>query len=270
MNANVRFLCDHEGVRILAELPYSEYMKLTDASREAPLLRAKLKQISDVLGGAPLSVAETPPERGVEKTVRAAAVEAPAPTAIRKEAEVSLKPDVEKAVKPVAVEAPAPVPAAQKKIVAPASTGPAASVPPPEKPPAIDWDVAPKEERAVPVPQMLLTFLNEKDPSQNSVRLIEACARKLSGISGKRITLSLHKPYICLWDFDEWKTFAFGEVINGCLYLSIERSLVPNAGAADIWTPPSGLCKKPLARLKVDAITDKLLIQLKHALACTA
>ena len=122
------------------------------------------------------------------------------------------------------------------------------------------------KEYTMPIPPMLLDFLTEQDPSQKAKRLIMACAQKLSSLCGKRITLSLHKPYICLWDFDEWKTFAFGEIIQGYLYLSVESSLQPHADAGSVWVPPSGLCKKPLVRRRVDAITDELLEQLTTAL----
>jgi hypothetical protein len=230
MNINVQFLCDHQGKKVLSELPYDEYMRLVSFTREAPLLRARLKQITNMLE-AQLSGADVLKEQPAAKSVRL--------------------PDIE-----MTARIAAPVADASPVI-------PAAAVSPQRE---VTPDVSSGEEHPVAVPPMLLGFLSEQDPSQNCVRLIETCARKLSRLCGKRITLSLHKPYVCLWDFDEWQTFAFGEVVDGTLYLSVEKSTVQNAGSADVWIPPRGLYKKPLVRLKVDEVTDSLLTQLKAAL----
>jgi len=237
----VKFLYGSDGDRVLAELPYDEYVRLTDSLREAPLLRARMKQISDMLESQ-LSGADAPDTQHVETAAPVSAVAVAVRTVV---------PDAE--VPPVAPVAARPVESVLLQKIPAVAAAPS---------------ILPKEDRAVAIPVLLLEFLTQQDPSQNSLRLIETCARKLSGLCGKRITLSLHKPYICLWDFDEWKTFAFGEVMNGSLYLSIEKSLVPETGSSDVWTPPGGLYKKPLVRLKVDAVTDTLLAHLKNALTC--
>ena len=238
MNINVRFLCDREGQKRVAQLPHDEYMRLIDSGQEAILLRAKLKHAEALLGSYSFSE-NVPVERKTAVVMQKAVLEA----------EVQ-KPEVKAVVEPVknspvqnGFTSEAPAASAEKRAV---SSG---------------------EEQAVPLSPMLQSFLMTTDPSQKSHRLIETCARKLSGLCGKRITLSLHKPYICFWDYDEWKTFAFGEIIDGVFYLSVEKALMPDSDSADIWIPPSGLCKKPLVRLKVEAVTDGLLAQLKNTIA---
>jgi hypothetical protein len=117
------------------------------------------------------------------------------------------------------------------------------------------------------IPPVLLAFLKEQDPSENAKQLIETCVSKLVGLYGKRITLSLHKPYICLWDFDEWVTFAYGEIIHGKFFLSIDRNVVPDAVVEDVWTPPKRLSEKELVRMKIETITDELIARLQCVLA---
>jgi hypothetical protein len=140
----------------------------------------------------------------------------------------------------------------------------------PQRPPAgvsvAGTPVSPADAGTIAISPPLQAFLNEQDPSQKIKSLLEGCARTLSCVCERRITLSLQKPFICLWDFDAWTTFAYGEVICGDLYLSVEKSNLPEARASDIWTPPGSLSKVHLARMKVDAVTDTLIARLRNAL----
>jgi len=69
----VKFLYGSDGDRVLAELPYDEYVRLTDSLREAPLLRARMKQISDLLESQ-LSGADAPDTQHVETAAPVSAV----------------------------------------------------------------------------------------------------------------------------------------------------------------------------------------------------
>jgi hypothetical protein len=246
MKSSVKFLCDQEGRKFFAQLLPDEYEALLDAAREGALLRSRVKNAKSMLSSA-LAAGYAPIEAGGSKNDHSAE------TAVLSE---TVRPD--KKGKPSVAESVIQSPDIPVEKTPPPAASAAAGKP----------DSSFRREPSVSMPPVLAKFLEEQDPSQKSLRLIEVCVLKLSIFCEKRITLTLHKPYICLWDFDEWKTFAFGEVINESLYLSIERSLVPNASAADIWIPPCGLYKKPLVRLKVDAVTDALLIHLKNALSC--
>lgn len=244
MDSVIEILYDQMGEKVAVQLPYDEFQKLSALDQESALLRARVQTITELLQGRLNQAPALPPEP--VKTVE------PEPP----EAAEELAPEPE----PPAEPEPAPAPEPLREI-------------PAVKPPApgiVLSGTAPVEstakEYAVPIPPMLLDFLTEQDPSQKAKRLIVACAQRLSALCGKRITLSLHKPYVCIWDFDEWRTFAFGEILQGHLYLSIESSLQPDADRSNIWVPPSGLYKKPLVRRRVDAITDELLEQLVTAL----
>jgi hypothetical protein len=247
-------LYDNEGKKAAVQLPYDEFLHLSDLDQEAPLLRHRMKQISELLQMQASSGLEDYPMPAAHPHEPEQEDELPA----------ILKSATQLTEEPVFATEPEPEPIPE--VVQPKKTS---------KNEQVDQDIKLAEkgptpstakEFAIPIPPMLLDFLTEQDPSQKAKRLIMACAQKLSGQCGKRITLSLHKPYICLWDFDEWKTFAFGEIIQGHLHLSIEKALLPEADDGDVWVPPSGLCKKPLVRLKVDAITDDLLTYLEQAL----
>ncbi len=215
-------------------------MRLLDSGREALLLCARLNQITDMLESYQQTAIEIAPldqktAKAVQKTV--AEVILPDTDTVVDQAESGT---LQKGCSPGM-----PIASVENQAV---SVGP---------------------EQAVPISPVLDDFLITKDPSRKARQLVETCARKLSGLCGKRITLSLHKPYICFWDYDEWKTFAFGEIIDGVFYLSIDKSLIPDSDSADNWIPPGGLYKKPLVRLKVEAVTDGLLAQLKSTLAQT-
>jgi hypothetical protein len=257
MDSDVTFLYDHIGEKTAVQMLYGDYLVLSGLNEEWPLLRIKVRQIGELLqtGLADTALPPEPeepaqliyPEPVQEQTVAQYSEPEPQPepevipehipvqTVVSQPAPVYSLPKIEPVVQDIKLSESSPTPSTAK-------------------------------EYAIPIPPMLLDFLTEQDPSQKAKRLVMACAQKLSGLCEKRITLSLHKPYICLWDFDEWKTFAFGEIIQGHLYLSIEKTLMPDADAEDVWVPPSGLCKKPLVRLKVDAITDDLLSRLTNAL----
>lgn len=245
MDSVIKFLYDRAGGKVAVQLMYDEYLRLSDFDKELPLLRVKIRQIAELLQGESAPRAPAPPERVIVRETT------PEPT-----------------LPPPRVQAPVPAPEMAPTIV-PTSTDSlredvltVSNI----KLPADSPGQSTVKEYAMPIPPVLLDFLTEQDPSQKAKRLIMTCAQKLSGLCGKRITLSLHKPYICLWDFDEWKTFAFGEIIQGDLYISMESSLQPHADTINVWIPPSGLCKKPLVRRRVDAITDELLEQLINAL----
>ena len=245
MDPVVTFLYNQSGEKTDVQLLYDEYLRLSDLNQELPLYRIKLKQIAELLGAAPSDD------------------DFPLPLPVRSVHESYTEPIQEQQ------------PESEPEYVVPKSAFETVSEPALVTDSPADRDIRISEKKPVdpavkeytmPIPPMLLDFLTEQDPSQKAKRLIMACAQKLSSLCGKRITLSLHKPYICLWDFDEWKTFAFGEIIQGYLYLSVESSLQPHANEVNVWVPPSGLCKKPLVRRRVDAITDELLEQLTKAL----
>ena len=239
-------MCNSEGRKIFAQLLPDEYNTLLETVHEGELLRSRVKDAESVL----LSFTGCTPADGRGST--ASYVSA---TVLRSG---EVPPDRNKAplAGPEAVHKPTEVPAPETKASAPSvSSGQPVS--------------PPRRELPVVLPPVLIKFLEERDSSGKCRQLIECFAERLSSLSGRRITMSLHKPYICLWDFDAWKTFAFGEVINGKLHLSIEKSLVTDSRPDDTWTPPSGLCKTPLVRLKVDAVSDMLLSQLKNALVCS-
>ena len=244
MDSIAKTLYNRAGEKIAVQLLYDEYLRLSDLNNELPLLRIRFKQITELLQSGlgeeyfPLPASAKTEQHAPKEQV----AEQPKP--------------VEQT--PVQNAPPAPIPASSIPKDLPAVPEIKLSESSPIQ--------STGKEYVMPIPPMLLDFLTEQDPSQKAKRLIMTCAQKLSSLQGKRITLSLHKPYICLWDFDEWKTFAFGEIIQGHLYLSVESSLQPDADAENIWIPPSGLYKKPLVRRKVDAITDELLEQLTTAL----
>jgi len=240
MDAVSKTLYNRAGEKIAVQLLYDEYLRLSDLDKELPLLRIRFKQITELLqAGLGGEYTPLPASAKTEQhTPKEQAAEQPEPAKqnpVQNATPASRLPEDLPVTPEIKLSETSPVP----------STG---------------------KEYVMPIPPMLLDFLTEQDPSQKAKRLIMTCAQKLSGLCGKRITLSLHKPYICLWDFDEWKTFAFGEIIQGHLYLSVESSLQPDADTANIWIPPSGLYKRPLVRRKVDAITDELLEQLTTAL----
>jgi len=237
MNAAVQILCDAQGNGAAAQLPYAEYVKLKDSAHDALILRNRLKQIKELLGSHRSTEGITVPA-GRPPLAPSPATEILRPPVLE-EPPVSREPLPEKPAVPAVPEASPAIPALEA------------------------------EDPKLKIPPILLNFMKEQDPSGTALNLVENCVQKLSRLCGKRITLSLHKPYICLWDFDDWKSFAFGEVINGKLYLSIEKSLALESSSAEIWTPPSGLCKQPLVRLEVPSVTDSLLGQLKRALACS-
>jgi hypothetical protein len=116
------------------------------------------------------------------------------------------------------------------------------------------------------IPTAVSRFLSEKDSSSRVENLIETFINRLSVLCGKRITVSLHRPYLCFWDFDEWFTFLYGQIIDDNFYLSVEASLLPDGLIGEIWTPPKGLCEKDLIRFRVDAVTDVLLSRLNIVL----
>ena len=252
MNPVLNILYDRAGEKVAVQLMYDEYLRLFDLEKESPLLCVKVKQIAELLQFS-LSNDNIPEAKEVLQT----------PT---------LEPEIERVYAKALVPALVHEQPASKPMSAPVPEPIAVCITKvePLAPEIVLSENSPAEpiakEYAIPIPPMLLDFLIEQDPSQKAKRLITACAQKLSGLCGKRITLSLHKPYICLWDFDEWKTFAFGEIIQGNLYLSVESSLQPQADVANLWVPPSGLFKKQLVRRRVDAITDELLGQLKSAI----
>lgn len=247
MDSVVTFLYDHEGEKTAVQLLYDEYLRLSDLEKESPLLRVRIRHIAELLQSGSNIVSAS------DETAAAKPAHEVTPEPIIKPVPVyKFEPEPE----PEPVSKPTPAAIILKDE--------------PTAPDIVLSESSPVEstakEYAMPIPPMLLDFLTEQDPSQKAKRLIVSCAQKLSGLCKKRITLSLHKPYICLWDFDEWKTFAFGEIIQGCLYLSVESSLQPHADATNVWVPPSGLCKKPLVRRRVDAVTDELLAQLSNAI----
>jgi hypothetical protein len=123
-----------------------------------------------------------------------------------------------------------------------------------------------KPKPSVSMPPNLLNFLEEEDSSQKCRQMVKALAQKLSILTGKQVTLSLHKPYICFWDFNEWRTFAYGQIVQNSLYVSLEENFVPSDVASDLWTPPSGLCKTKLVRFKVDTVSDNIIFLMKNAL----
>ena len=244
MDLVVTFLYDQEGHKTDVQMLYDEYLGLSDLNQELPLSRIKLKQIAELLEAASSSD------------------DFPLPLPVRSVHESYTEPIQEQQLEPEPESEPN---LALETVPEPTLVKDNPSVRDIKLSKNSSAESADKEY-TMPIPPMLLDFLTEQDPSQKAKRLIMACAQKLSSLCGKRITLSLHKPYICLWDFDEWKTFAFGEIIQGYLYLSVESSLQPHADAGSVWVPPSGLCKKPLVRRRVDAITDELLEQLTTAL----
>ncbi len=221
-------------------MPHEEYVRLETFDQEATLLRIKLRKVISVLEGGLVA----PPQsfQGVESVAN----------------DVVDDPVCQKVVSVVMAEA----------VVAdlkPAERSPEANAAE-AKPSSCARNIEYQEKLFVPIPPMLQKFLVEQDSSERLTQLIKTCVQQLSSLYKKRITLSLEKPYICLWDFDEWKTFAFGEIVNGRLYLSIEKIFVQDACGADMWIPPDGLCKKPLVRLKIDAVDDLLITRLKEAL----
>ncbi len=242
MDSIAKILYNSTGEKTAVQISYDEHLQLSDLNREAPLLRLKVKQIAELL------------QTGSTGNVHQ-----------HQEHEQSVQPTC---VENVAVNIPAKKPEPEQ----PSKTIPVSSLPNEQpSPPVIQLaESSPTpstaKEYAISIPPILLDFLAEEDPSQKAKRLIVSCTQKLSSLCGKRITLSLYKPYICIWDFDEWKTFAFGEIIQGDLYLSVEKALISHVDEHNVWVPPSGLCKKVLVRRRVDAITDDLLGQLAAAL----
>lgn len=228
-----RFLHSQTGEIIYVQMPYDDYVRLDQEGLEAGLFNARLKQVAAILAASP-----APAEMTVAAPAAPAASQ-PVPRAAPPEPEVA-KPVQAVAETRVSREAPVVQPAQIARTL---------------------------DTETVVIPPVLQNFLNEEDPSQHVRSLVETCVRRLSGLCGKRITLSLHKPYICLWDFDAWVTFAYGEIKSGEFYLSVEESRVPDAGVSDIWTPPSGLSKKPLVRIKVDTVTDSLISLLQSIVA---
>jgi hypothetical protein len=244
MDPIAKILYNRSGEKTAVQLSYDEHLRLSDLNREAPLLRLKVKQIAELLHtgstGDVHKHQDQEPEQSVQPTfVENVAVDIPA-----------------KEHEPEQISKPVPVNSLPNEQPSPPVIQLAESSPTPST----------AKEYAISIPPILLDFLAEEDPSQKAKRLIVSCTQKLSSLCGKRITFSLYKPYICIWDFDEWKTFAFGEIIQGDLYISVEKTLMPHVDENNVWIPPSGLCKKALARRKVDAITDDLLGQLAAAL----
>lgn len=242
MDSIAKILYNSTGEKTAVQLSYDEHLRLSDLNREAPLLRLKVKQIAELLHTG--STGDVHKHQDPEQSAQPACVE-----------NVAVDIPTEKH-EPEQISTPIPVNNPPNEQPSPPVIQLAESSPTPST----------AKEYAISIPPILLDFLTEEDPSQKAKRLIVSCTQKLSSLCGKRITLSLYKPYICIWDFDEWKTFAFGEIIQGDLYLSVEKTLMPHADEHNVWIPPSGLCKKVLARRRVDAITDDLLGQLAAAL----
>jgi hypothetical protein len=243
MNEKRQVLCDAEGKALCVQLTYAEYVWLEASGIESAKLRTRQKQLVEILtsGGA---MEALPVLSAAEPNNAHKPLSAPVPAM---DPVVSVSAETRRSVheEPVAI-----------------------TEAPPGKPLSVEPGTVRKVSAATPVviSPVLLAFLKEQDPSENAKKLIEACVAKLVGLYGKRITLSLHKPYICLWDFDEWVTFAYGEIIQGKFFLSIDRSVVPDAVIEDVWTPPKRLSEKELVRMKIETITDELIARLQCVL----
>lgn len=259
MTESIQILRDQEGTPVVVQMMYDAYGKLVSQGQEGALLREKIRQIATLLESQGVSevaqVLHDKVDRQQEQDEkRGAHPEVPLP-----QSEPEPEPEPEPAsAKPEPAPAPVPEPAPEPAL-APELTSPAG--------PARDSaSVSVGKGYAVPVIPVLLDYFEQVDPSQKAKRQILSSARQLSAISGKRITLSLLKPYICLWDFDEWRAVAFFEITDDGLLMSVDKRIVPEEDEPEIWSPPSGLGKKPLARVKVTAVNDQMLELMNRAL----
>jgi hypothetical protein len=232
MAETFRLLHGPDGLPVCVQVPYDEVARLEREIAEGLSLKARLRRAAAALSPEPDAPAHPDATAGKAK----------------------LPNPVEE--KPIPAAAPPPVPAAGNREIAkpaPAKPAPAKA----EKPPAREIPAA------VQIPATLQSYMSEQDPSGETLRLIESCIRGMTVAVGRRITVSLHRPYICFWDFDVWRIFACGEIRNGQFYLSVDRMLAPET--SDVWNPPSGVFKSPMARMRVDRITDDLICFLRNA-----
>jgi hypothetical protein len=233
------FFCDNEGRRRLVQLSPDEYDGLLDEVRNDDFRRIALKRVFLLLSDSEAS---------------GAASEKAAPQGSSGE-------DIPDSVQ--LVDEPSPARAAEIE------KSPEAPPPLPQNEPAV---IEKSNNRlpsgaAVAIPPVLLNFIEAQKQGSECKAMIEDVARRLSDLCGRRITLSLHKPYICFWDFDAWQTFAFGEIRDGGFHLSMEQALLPEDFSGEEWIPPAGLCKKPLIRFSVPEISDGLLVCLQRAIS---
>lgn len=263
MTDATQILYDENGNPVSIQMNHEEYVRLKRESEEQESQNARLQEVMRLLLSEGSD--EAPVEPAVQEVREASSAvsageapsvdkeERPSPGVVLSAPEETIDSTVEKTVEEISLAA-EPVldaPSGDKMDSVVASEQPAES----------------QYVESVQMPPVLQAFLSEQDPSHRIRQQIEACVFQLSASCGKRITLSLHRPYICLWDFDAWETFAYGEIVGENLYFSIDQSLVQDSAEVDVWTPPSSISKKPLARFRVTDVTERIINQLKVALA---
>jgi hypothetical protein len=271
MTQATQILFREDGSPDRIQVPYQEYLMLEQYAHEADQAAKQLQQIRNVLAAgdvsaesvaaliASVSDASAPQEQGAQETI--SADYANDVSSVREDNESAQEDAPEPAEELQSVEDDS---VSEEEVVEPAAVSADQDL---SEERVGDVGVTSSVAASVAIPPVLSSFLAERDPSNHILYILQNCAQILAERCDKRITLSLHRPYVCLWDFDEWATFAYGEIICGELYLSVNKNLIPDAQDTDVWVPPSGLAKTSLVRVKVSSVNEDLIALLTKAMS---
>jgi hypothetical protein len=266
--SKVKTYCNEKGQSILVEMPYGDYYTLRSLAQSSDSLSRRIDAVlADLSGSLTPSVASKlfPPgiPAAVPYSVGKTIVEIVETEEGKKESSAA---GAGKQAAPVHQKA-APVmdrPAAKAPALAPEAAEASVATAVAEAAPARTVAASEASEVAA-VPKLIENFLTAQDPDGG---LLEVFRHYYQGIA-KRCSGALSATYqeghICLWNYDEWKMFAYVDVNKGQLRVSVEESLAPEGRKLELWVPPKWMGSNKLARISLDDFSDSTLEILVNA-----
>jgi hypothetical protein len=266
----VKTYCNEKGQAILVEMPYEDYYTLLSVAQSGDSLTGRIDEVlSDLSSGLTPVVVSKLFSPGVPAAVPYSLDGCIAKVAVGKE-EPSVK-KADKVVKPVPEKAP-PVmdrpatkaPTFVSESVETAGATAVATAAPAKTATAKTVESSTAVE-AVAVPKLIVNFLTKQDPDGG---LLEVFRHYYQGIANRcsgALSATFQEGHICLWNYDEWKMFAYIDVCKGQLRVSIEESLAPEGRKLELWVPPKWMGSNKLARISLDDFSDSTLEILVNA-----
>jgi len=298
MNTSERFYYDAEGRRVFVELPYARYYLLREKAEGLEVLERRLGEAAgclpeeeshtDAIPTASFSISQGVAAVRIPVALSAPPVEEQPSDSLELSEEIFSPADsaeplpLEEKTLPLGLEdqkeasvpAVSPEPLEQSTPVTPVvpvAEVPSASEEPrqaeeltsvpsaPEKPPVVS------KEFPISVPDKMLRFLEAHDTSGEAVQLFTAYCDQLGKVSGGRISTSMQEGTVCLWNYDEWATFAYFGFSGDRFCVSVKKHVVEDEAEGEEWLPPRGLSDEPLVRYQLDHYDDDMLSLLRKA-----
>lgn len=118
---------------------------------------------------------------------------------------------------------------------------------------------------AMTIPQSVVNYITSKDEKGEMMDLFRQYYQELGSSCGGSLSVTLQDRYICLWNYNQWSMFAFWDIHEGCLRLSLNEKFAPEGGAVETWAPPKWMGVPKMIRFEVSAFSKGTLARLLDA-----